>query len=116
MGSLRTSSSRPYSSSLKHLFEYIEELNRPLQSEPSLDHLLTYTHKLSNSLSNTLSNLVRASAGCDEKSLEYVSAAIDEATESITTARGLMLELHRLRILSASNKGSMLGLDQGVSG
>jgi len=104
MGCPGNLSSKPYSSSLHDLFEYIDELNRPHQPDPSLDQLLAYTHRLSNTLSNTLNNLVRATGGCDGKALDYVCVAIDEATDSITTARGLMLEIHRLRAASATNQ------------
>ena len=108
MGYPRNPSSGPYSSSLQHLFEYIDELNRPLQADPSLDSLLAYTHRLSNTLSNTLNNLVRATGESDGQSLAYVQAAIDEATESITTARGRCLSSnacvqHRPAIRSKSS-------------
>ena len=84
-------------SAFQSLLEEIDQLNRPLASPPCFDHLLEQTHALSHSLSNTLNNLVRAIGGCDEKAYEHVKIAIENATDSMTTARTLMLELHHLR-------------------
>jgi hypothetical protein len=87
------------------LLEEIDRLNRPLESPASLEHLLEHTHALSHSLSTTLYNLVRVIGGCDGKSYEYLKVAIDSATDSITTAKTLMLELHHLRKHNACAQG-----------
>jgi len=84
-------------SAFQSLLEEIDKLNRPLDSPPCFDHLLEHTHALSHSLSNTLNYLVRAIRGCEGEAYECVKVAIDNATDSITTARTLMLELHHLR-------------------
>ena len=84
-------------SALQSLFEEFDRLNRPLESPASIDHLLQYTHDLSHSLSTTLNNLVRLAGECDGEAYEHVKIAIDGATDSMTTAKRLMLELHHLR-------------------
>lgn len=87
---------------LQSLLEEVDKLNRPLESPPCLDHLLEHTHSLSHSLSSTLNNLVRVIGRCDEAVNDNLRVAIDNATESITTAKILMLELHHLRKRNAS--------------
>jgi len=87
----------PTVSAFQSLLEEIDKLNSPLDSPPCLDHLLEHTHTLSHTLSNTLNYLVRAIGECDGEAYEQVKLAIDNATESMTTARCLMLELHHLR-------------------
>ena len=84
-------------SAFQSLLEEVDRLNRPLESPASFERLLEHTHSLSHSLSNTLNYLVRAIGECDGKAYEDVRVAIDNATESMTTARCLMLELHHLR-------------------
>ena len=91
------SKASPSLSAFQSILEQIDSQNRLLESPPSVDHLLEYTHTLSHSLSNTLHTLVRAVGGCDAEAYEYVKIAIDNATDSITTLRILMLEIHHLR-------------------
>ena len=89
-------------SAFQSLLEEIDRLNHPPDAPPCFEHLLEQTHALSHSLTITLNNLVRAAGGCDAEAFEYIRIAIDNATDSMTTARCLMLELHHLQKKDAS--------------
>ncbi len=64
---------------------------------PTLDHLMQQTHKLSNTLSGLLGNLVKISADGESALQERLPQAIEEATDSITSLKELMMALQRLR-------------------
>jgi len=109
MGSFPASTRSASLSAFQSLLEEIDRLNRPLASPPCLDHLLEHTHALSHSLSNTLNNLVRVVGACEGEAYDHLKIAIDNATDSITIARRLMLELHHLRTKDSPRQQTFRG-------
>ena len=86
-----------YVNALQHLFEYMDELNRPPSLAPSLDQVLNFSHDLSNRLSELLNDLIRGLGECPPEGQKWLVHAIDETTNSMTTLKQLMLMIHQLR-------------------
>ena len=108
MNGLQSCSNSASVDALQHLLQYVDEINKLKPPTSSLDQLLQFTHDLSNTLSELLDNLVRALAEGEADRLDKLTKAIDEATESITTLKQLMLTLHYLR--QTQEAASLLGL------
>jgi len=106
-----SSNARHYASpsldAFQSLLKEIDDVNCRQSIVPTLDHLLQYTHALSSKLSGILNDLVRISTEGEKALKEKVPRAIEDAADSITTLKELMLTIHRLRRAEAQKSSEL---------
>jgi hypothetical protein len=97
----------PSLDAFQSLLKEIDDVNCQQSLVPTLDQLLQYTHALSSKLSGILNDLVRISSEGEEALRERMPQAIEEAADSITTLKELMLTIHRLRRTEAQRSAGL---------